>query len=174
MKKVIEYFGTGLVFLFLAAVVIVILAPHFGWRVDSVLSGSMEPQIKVGGIVVTQPIDSKDIKIGDAITFYCPLNKQMVTHRVIAVEIGESSYFRTKGDANENADPFVVPFTNLVGKVCLHIPYMGYVMQLIKTPLGLLLSLLIPGLIIIILESMNIWRVLCGKERAKHPAKVRG
>jgi signal peptidase len=166
MKKVIKYFGFGIVILFMIAAVLSFLAPRFGWRVDAVLSGSMEPQLKVGGLVITRPAESKDIEVGDTITFYCPLNKGMTSHRVIAVENGTLSYFRTKGDANEDPDPFIVPVQNVSGKVCFHIPYLGFVIQFLKTPLGILLALVIPGLIIIAKEIRNIWRMFSeGKKR---------
>jgi signal peptidase len=164
MKKVAEYFGFGLVVLLMTAAVLTFLAPRFGWRVDAVMSGSMEPQLRVGGLVITRPVESKDIKVGDTITFYCPLDKEMISHRVIAVENGTLSYFRTKGDANEDTDPFIVPVQNVAGEVCFHIPYLGYVVQFIKTPWGILLTLCIPGLIIIAMEIRNVWQVLTEEE----------
>jgi signal peptidase len=167
MKKLAQNIGLAVIVLLMAAAVFTFLAPHFGWRVDAVYSGSMEPQLKVGGLVVTQPIAAEDIRVGDNITFHSPLNKQLTTHRVIAVEDGASPAFRTKGDANEDADPFIVTAGNVVGKVCLHIPYFGYATQYIKTPLGFLLTLCLPGLIIIIMEMRNIWRVLSEEEREK-------
>jgi signal peptidase I len=165
MKKVIKYFSFGLLILLMTAAVLSFLAPRFGWGVDAVLSGSMEPQLKVGGLVITRPVESKDIEVGDTITFYCPLNKGMTSHRVIAVESGTLSYFRTKGDANEDPDPFIVPVQNVAGKVCFHIPYLGFVIQFLKTPLGMLLTLGIPGLIIIALEIINIWRVFSEEKK---------
>jgi signal peptidase len=81
--------------------------------------------------------------------------------------------FQTKGDVNEDADPFVVPAQNVVGKVCLHIPYFGYVTQFVKTPLGLLLTLCLPGLVIIVMEMRNIWRALNAEQVEKIPSKGR-
>jgi signal peptidase len=164
MKKAVGYLGMAVIILLMAAAVFTFLAPRFGWRVDAVFSGSMEPQLKVGGVVVTRPVAAEDIKAGDTITFYCPLNEQLTSHRVIAVEDGSPLSFRTKGDANEDADPFTVPAGKVVGKVCFHLPYFGYAAQFIKTPLGLLLTLCLPGLIIIILEMRNIWRALTEQE----------
>jgi signal peptidase len=160
MKKVVKFFGFSLVILLIAAAVFTYMAPYFGWRVDAVMSGSMEPELKVGGLVITRPVESKDIKVGNIITFYCPLNKEMTSHRVLSIENGTLSYFRTIGDANKKPDAFIVPVQNVVGKVCFHIPYLGYVTQFIKTRLGILLILGIPGLIIIAIEIKNIWRAL--------------
>jgi signal peptidase len=164
MKKVAENFGLAFIILLMTAAVLTFLAPHFGWRVDTVYSGSMEPELKVGGVVVTRPVEAEEIRIGDIITFHSPLNEKMTTHRVIAVEEGPSFHFRTNGDANEDTDPFIVPAQNTVGKVCFHIPYFGYISQFVKSPLGLLLTLCLPGLVIIAMELRNIWRVLNEEE----------
>jgi len=161
MKKAAENFGFAVIILLMAAAVLTFLAPYFGWRVDTVLSGSMEPGLKVGGVVITRPVEVEDIKVEDIITFYSPLSEKLTSHRVIAVEDSSSFHFRTKGDANEDDDPFILLHAqNVVGKVCFHLPYLGYATQFVKTPLGLLLTLCIPGLVIIAMEIRNIWRVL--------------
>jgi len=167
MKKAAENFGFAVIILLMMAAVLTFLAPHFGWSVDAVFSGSMEPELKVGGVVITRPAEAEDIKVGDTITFYSPLSEKLTSHRVIAAEDGSSFHFRTKGDANEDADPFIVPAENVVGKVYFHIPYLGYVTQFVKTPLGLLLTLCLPGLIIIVMEMRNIWRVFTEEEIEK-------
>ena len=164
MKKAAGNFGFVVIMLLMAAAVLTLLAPRFGWRVDTLLSGSMEPELKVGGVVVTRTTQAQQIKVGDVITFYSPLNKKLTSHRVIAVEDGSSLQFQTKGDANEDADPFIVPSENVVGEVCFDIPYFGYATQFIKTPLGFLLTLCLPGLIIIIKEMRNVWRVITEEE----------
>ncbi len=164
MKKVAENFGLAVIILLMTVVVLTFLAPHFGWRVDTVFSGSMEPQLKVGGVAVTRPVEAGDIKVGDIITFHSPLSEKVTSHRVIAVDDDSSSHFQTKGDASEDADPFVVPAQNVVGKVCFHIPYFGYAAQFVRTPLGLLLTLCLPGLIIMGMEVRNVWRVLTEEE----------
>ncbi len=160
MEKVIKGFGLAVIILLIAIAVLTFLAPHFGWRVDTVFSGSMEPQLKMGGVVVNRPVEAEDIKVGDIITFHSPLGEKVTSHRVVAVNDGSSLHFQTKGDANEDADPFVVPAQSVVGKICFHIPYLGYAAQFVRTPLGLLLTLCLPGLAIIVLEMINIWRAI--------------
>lgn len=167
MKRVFENFGLAVIILLITAAALTFLAPRFGWRVDTVFSGSMEPELKVGAVVITRPVDAEEIKTGDILTFYSPLSEQLTSHRVIAVEQGSSLHFSTKGDANEDADPFTLPPENVVGKVCFHIPYLGYVAQFVKTPLGFLLTLCLPGLIIIVMELRNIWRVLTKEDIEK-------
>lgn len=164
MKKAAKSLGLAIAVLLIAAAVLTFLCPRFGWRVDVVFSGSMKPALKVGGMVVTRPVEAQDIRVGDIITFYSPPGRELASHRVIGVEEGSSLNFRTKGDANEEPDPFIVPAENVVGIICFQLPYFGYASQFVKTPLGLLLTLCLPGLIIIILEIRNIWRVLREEE----------
>ncbi len=172
MKKVIRNFGLAVIILLMAVAVFTFVAPRLGWSVDTVFSGSMEPQLKVGGVAVTRPVAAEEIQVGDIITFYPPTSEQLTSHRVIAVDDGSAFHFQTKGDANENADPFIVPAENVTGKVCFHIPYFGYAAQFIKTPLGILLTLCLPGLVIIALETRNIWRVII-EERVERKYRIR-
>jgi signal peptidase len=154
--------GVGIVaiFLLMTAAVLVFLAPRFGWRVDSVYSGSMEPAMKVGGVVITRPASPGEIRIGDIITFNSPKGNALTSHRVVAIEDGPAAGFQTKGDANEEADPFIVPAQKVAGVVCFRLPYLGYVASFMKTRLGLLLTICLPGVLIVVRELVNIWRVL--------------
>jgi signal peptidase I len=167
MKKIANYFGLTVVIVLMAVAVITLIAARFGWRVDVVLSGSMEPQIHVGSMVVSRPLDMGSVNAGDIITFRSPLNGQFTTHRVISVENSPSLFFRTKGDTNEDADPFIVGQQSVVGRVCFNVAYLGYIIQLIRSRLGLLLALYLPGLIIVLMEVRNIWQVLAGKESTR-------
>ena len=86
-----------------------------------VLTGSMDPTIKAGDLIVTKKVDAKDVKVGDVISFFDPEGNgsSIVTHRVIGIEIDETSgeiFFRTQGDNNDIADMTPVPERNLVGR----------------------------------------------------------
>ena len=170
MKKVARYFSLSVVILLLGVAALTFIAPRFGWKVDAVMSGSMEPELKVGSVVITRPLNNANVNVGDIITFRSPLNSELTTHRVISVENSPSLFFRTKGDANEDADPFIVGSQGVMGRVCFDIAYIGYVTQFIKSRLGLLLTLYLPGLIIVLMEVRNIWRVLAEKESMRKEA----
>ena len=161
MKKTAEKLGFALVILLMVAAVLIYLAPHLGWRLDAVLSVSMEPYLKVGSVVVICPIEPEAIAVGDIIAFNPPgIDETLVSHRVIGIEEGSPLYFRTKGDANEDTDPSVVPAQNVVGKICFHIPFFGYIVQSLKSPTGFALALVIPGVIIIAMYVRSIRRAL--------------
>ena len=85
------------------------------------------------------------------------MDGKLITHRVVGIQEGPL-YFHTKGDANEDADPYLVPAQNVVGEVRFYVPLLGYVTDFIRSPLGFILLLGVPGLIIIGMEIMELNR----------------
>ena len=164
MKKAASNLGTAILVMLIVAAALTFLAPRFGWRVDAVFSGSMEPEIRVGSVLITRPVEAETIEVGDVITFNSPLSETPTTHRVVSVEKGSELRLQTKGDANEDADPFTVPAQNVLGTACFHVPYFGYASQFVKTPLGFILTLCVPGLIIMVMEMRNVRRLLTEKQ----------
>ncbi|MFC1988933.1 signal peptidase I [Chloroflexota bacterium] len=161
MQKAAWYIVLTLVVLFMSAAVIIYVAPHLGWHVNAVLSGSMEPKIKVGALVVTRPIEPEEVVVGDIITFLpVSVGENMITHRVIGIGYSSSLFFETKGDANNKPDPFSVPAQNLIGKICFIAPYWGFFTEFLKTPIGFLFSVVIPGVVIFTAYVLAILRAI--------------
>lgn len=86
-----------------------------------VMSGSMEPAVHIGSVVITESINAGELKEGDIITFKRENN--FITHRI--VEITESG-IKTRGDASEDADSSLTKAENIRGKLLFSIPSMGY------------------------------------------------
>lgn len=176
MKKRAEYISLTLAIAVIMTAILTYLAPHFGWRVDLVCSGSMDPELKVGTLLVTRPVEPEEILVGDIITFSpkgITLGENMVSHRVIGIEEASPLYFRTKGDANDNPDPFMVPTRNLLGRISFKIHYVGYIASFLQTTWGFLLGLVVPGLIIITIYITSIRRLL-RNNRKERLVKVDG
>ena len=174
MKKAAEYLGLTIAILLMSVAVFTYVGPHLGWRVDAVLSGSMEPELMTGSLVVTRFIEPEAVVVGDIITFRPTNNgENLITHRVIGIGHSSSLYFETKGDANEAPDPFTVPARNLVGKISFNIPYWGYLTEFLKTPLGFIFALVIPGAILIALYIINVWRALARNSKQRADEVVR-
>ncbi|MFC1897776.1 signal peptidase I [Chloroflexota bacterium] len=163
MKRTVEYIGLTLAIVVMVAAMLTYLAPHFGWRVDLVCSGSMEPELKVGSLVITHPVEPQEIVVGDIITFNpkgVTMGETPVSHRVIGIEEASPLYFKTKGDANDSPDPFMVPARNLMGRIFFKAHYVGYVTGFLQTTWGFLFGLVIPGLTIITMYIISIQRML--------------
>ncbi len=148
--------------IFIALIVVVSAFPIKGnIQIKVVLSGSMEPSIKTGSIILIKPADSYNI--GDVITFASNFKEPNgaripVTHRIVEIkkQNSEVSYI-TKGDANEDADETVISYKSVMGKVLFDAPYLGYVVETAKKPYGFLALIMIPALIIIYDQAKKIW-----------------
>jgi signal peptidase len=126
-------------------------------RAFVVLSGSMEPVIKTGGLVVVSPSDTY-LK-GDVVTFSQDGSKTLITHRIVNTNKKDGvTYFQTKGDANNNPDSGEIRETDIIGKTSFSIPYLGYFANFAKTPKGILLLVIIPATIIIYEEFKLLFR----------------
>ena len=139
----------------IAIVFLVFYRPVSLWgdtRYEPVSTGSMEPAIPVGGIVMIKPVDSEALKTGDIICFTLT-EPTSVTHRIVNIT---DEGFVTKGDANEDPDQWTVKKENVIGKVILTIPFIGYLGYFVRTPTGLILLIVLPASAIIILEIRNI------------------
>jgi len=152
-----------LVLIALSALIIA-LAPLVGWRIDTVLSGSMEPSIATGSVVIISPISANDIRVGDVIAF--TRDGLDVCHRAISIHQGPPLQFTTKGDSNTSPDLNPVDSNHVIGKVLVSIPYVGYVIYFIKTPIGLFLTVIFPLLIVI---GIEVKELIFDKKEADSP-----
>ena len=125
MKKA-EKTGRFLFVLLAVTGALLLIMPYKGIRADIVLSGSMEPEIRTGGIVFTDT-SRREPKKGDIITYQ--LGDTMITHRVIQIENG--SYI-TKGDANKKEDSLLVEKRQILGTVIWTVPLLGYLAVFLK------------------------------------------
>ena len=138
----------------------------------TILSPSMEPNIKVYDVIFDMNVDSpEDIKEGDVITFIstATLTKGMtITHRVVQVIQDENGYsYMTKGDNNLANDGAAVPFDNVLGKVLFKIPQLGRVQEFLGTKGGWLIVVVIPALIVIISDILKIFRLQSSKNQVE-------
>ena len=129
------------------------ILPNFSYGLYLIQSGSMQPALKIGSVVVDKKIDK--YKKGDIIT-YKQLGK-IITHRIDStVEKNGEVFYRTKGDANNGLDSFLVKKSDVFGKVLFPVPYVGYLMSFVRTKLGIFLLIIIPSVWFIILEAKYI------------------
>lgn len=122
----------------------------------NVLSGSMEPAIGTGSIVVIKP--ASEYKVGDVITFKTE-GRISITHRIVDSRIQDGEiFFKTKGDANGGVDSEEVFVENIIGKVLFSIPWLGYLIHFIQTPIGIMVFIFVPSIIIVYEEIKKIGR----------------
>ncbi len=132
-----------------------------GIKILNVQSGSMEPTISTGSLVLVKPVSN--YQKGDIITFKAEKDKNVTntqyttTHRIYEIKtVNGNPEYVTKGDANKTPD-FITTKTDLiVGKVQLHVPFVGYVISFAKTQNGFILLIVVPATLIIFSEILNI------------------
>ena len=126
----------------------------FGWKPFIVLSGSMETQISAGDIVVVKEIDTNELKKGDIIAFKD--GNIVITHRIDEVtEIDGKTQYITKGDNNNTQDIGYVLPEQVEGVFKFKIARLGNIAMFIQTPLGMIVCLSIPIIIIILLQTAD-------------------
>ncbi|MFW5948124.1 MAG: signal peptidase I [Halolamina sp.] len=154
--------GLGILLLLLVVVPFVVYAVPGLVGADAsfvVLSGSMEPAISAGDVVVVESVPSEAVAVDDVITYSRSQDAATVTHRVVDVDdTGDERVFYTKGDANEEADQRPVPASALVGAVVLTIPYIGYVIQFVGTTTGFALLVVLPFGALLLTEAVALLR----------------
>ena len=99
---------------------------YFRFYVIAIGSGSMEPEIKKGDVVIVDRGCNKDsLKEGQVIAY--KKDNVIVVHRIVKkMKLNNSYVYYTKGDTNDNIDDFLIQKDNIVGKVNHKIGFIGY------------------------------------------------
>ncbi|MBI1833327.1 MAG: signal peptidase I [Candidatus Andersenbacteria bacterium] len=167
MNKTITYIFRILTISFFILVVGILMAARFsipgGFRLYSVLSGSMEPTVAVGSLVIAQtPRDISAVSVGNIITFAPAGSTQTATtHRIVDTKTDSGKkYFITKGDANDIRDVRPVAIEDIQGVHTYHIPFLGRALEYLKTPIGVSIFVLVPLLLLIADELAKILRTV--------------
>lgn len=144
-------------------IVIVILAfliagiRIFGFQIYGVTSDSMAPEYPKGALVYVQKTDVQDLRVRDVITYQLD-KKNISTHRINEIVRDELNpnvlKFRTKGDANDEADAKLVTEADIIGKVAFSIPHLGNIASYIQQPPGLYVAIVI-GIVLVALVVMT-------------------
>lgn len=167
--KILEYLAYIVVIIF----ALLAISSKFsigGFKLLVVRSGSMEPTIKTGSIVIGKNFN--EYNIGDIVTFKnIDKPKETTTHRLVNKQFQGSTYlFTTKGDANDSADGEQVTQDRIVGKAMFSIPYFGYAVAFARTLPGLIIFVIIPATIIIYDEILKIRKEI--KNRRNGGSKI--
>lgn len=127
-----------------------------GFMLFRVITGSMEPTIPVGSLLLTRQVDIESIQLEDIICFRTEVSEiwgKIVTHRVVDVFRSEfgGALLATKGDANLAVDGYLVDQTNYVGKVIWHTgdgSVLANILSLLTSKIGFLACIVLPTLLL--------------------------
>jgi len=132
--SILGWTGQVLAWFVIAGVVVLltlgVLAPRVGGATPyTILTGSMEPGLPPGTLVVVKPVQPEKIAVGTVITYQLDSGRPtVVTHRVVRVGIDGTGerIFSTQGDANNAPDQKPVRPVQVRGEVWYSVPYLGH------------------------------------------------
>lgn len=179
LKKIIQVLYSLLVGMLVVVAGLIILSSFdtpVKMRLFAVLSGSMEPTMPVGSLAVVFP--QSTYTAGDIITVRGEKNpKETVTHRIIDIrqQPNEQNLYVLKGDANEEQDREAIPENRVVGKVLVHLPYLGRMISFAQTQQGFILMIVVPATILLYSELVamkkEVGKILT-KKKTKHKTLI--
>jgi len=132
----------------LACIVLFAAAMLFGIRPQVVVSGSMEPHIPTGALILTADAPGDDLRVGDVVTVPRRDGDGSVTHRIVEIEKTPAAHRLTlQGDANAAPDATTYEVRH-AGRVVATVPYVGYLAAMLRTPFGIAGVVLFAGAIV--------------------------
>jgi signal peptidase len=152
------------------------LLPRLGWyRPMTVLSGSMEPSFYPGDLVIVRPKATRDVKVGDVITYNVPVGDHHVeSHRIVDILSNTDGklVFRTQGDANNAVDPWTaVVETPKVWTVAFPLRWFGWPIHWLRDPLVHRIAIFGGTGIAVLLKLISIWRPRRHREQPAQSAE---
>mgnify|MGYP003295845698 CR=1 FL=1 len=127
-----------------------------GYSLFRVVTGSMEPEIPVGALLISQETPMEEIQPRDIVTYRSREAGKfgvIITHRVVSVYEGNGGklYLETKGDANPSSDSDYVDENYLIGKVVFYTGQdniFSKILNFITGEVGFLACIVLPCMLI--------------------------
>ena len=147
MKKILKI-HRSIVIVVGIILAVALLSLATGLRLCIVQSGSMEPTIPTYSVcLVTTRVSYDDLSVGDIVVYTRASDGERIVHRV--VDITDTGAI-TRGDANQFDDGISVTADNLYAKYITHIPYLGHIYNLVRSPVGaVIIAALVIALIVL-------------------------
>lgn len=125
-----------------------------GYSMFRVSTGSMEPELSIGTLLVSKQTPISDIAVNDIVNYRAKSSSMLgmvITHRVISIQQGADGeiYLETKGDANQYPDASYVEQKNLIGKVVYRTEegnVFATLLGILTSPVGFLACIVLPCL----------------------------
>jgi signal peptidase I len=146
----------------LAVLVAVAVGPRLGlYRMETVLSGSMQPTFRPGDVIIVTPEPVTAVRPGQIISYQIPIGDHHVeSHRVVRVlERGTHPVIITKGDNNAETDPWRAQLTSdTAWRERVVIPVVGRLIIWMRQPLLQRVCVLGIPILLAVWWLIGIWR----------------
>jgi len=143
---------------------LLVLPAALGWQRYVIVSGSMTGTYDRGSLVLDEVVPVSELREGDVITYQPPAGAGpdgLVTHRIAEIttdQVGRRT-FRTKGDANEAADPWTFHLPKgEQARVRLGVPYAGFALAALGRRELRILIVGVPAALIALMSIAGLWR----------------
>ena len=161
--RTVSALSTAMVVVAVAAFLVLAVGPRvLHYQTSTMLTGSMAPLINPGDVVVTAPTPVSAIRVGDIITYHIPVEDHRVeTHRVVEILTNQdgTTAVRTKGDANNGADPWTATLQGeTVDRHLLTVPSVGQAIRMLREPVVLNTLMYGAPAVLVIGLLASIWR----------------
>ena len=171
-KKVLKFIWSAFTTLVIALEIVMVIfvvvmktsggEPNFfGYRMYVIVSKSMEPEIKVGDVIISKEYKGQELKVGDVVTYLGKegdLKGRIVTHKVVEVSTDQTRIV-TKGVANQIADPEITP-TDIRAVMVKKTVVIGAIYSVITTTWGFISLVILPMVIMIGSEIVHLIRIM--------------
>ena len=146
----------------LAAYCLLLVVPSLlGFQRYVLTGGSMEPTLHRGSLVFDKVAPVEDLGVGDVITYVPPGESRPLSHRITSITHDDRNglVFTSKGDANDAGDPWKFTLDDQVqAKVVFTVPWAGYPLWVLGSPLSRLLLIGGPAMAIAVITGRRLWR----------------
>ena len=142
LRRLVDLTLIALIGVVLFALLLGKVVPLTGHQTIIIGGSSMEPEIRLGAAVVIGPVRATDLASGDVVSLQIGPSRTTFTHRIVdVVSRPDGTWIRTKGDANAEPDPTLVPASAILGRVEWSIPWVGFLLALLSLPIGVVFVL---------------------------------
>lgn len=123
----------------------------------TVQSASMQPTLQRGDAVIVEPKSLQQLEVGEIVSYHHIHDRGViVSHRVTKINATKQTV-TTFGDATRSIDT-PTPNRLIIGRVAAVAPNLGYVIDFIRKPLGMILLIYVPAITVLCKEIYRVTR----------------
>lgn len=126
----------------------------FGIKTYVIISGSMQPELEIGDIVIVKEVDRTELGEGDIISFR--QGQSVITHRISKIILNEQgTIYKTRGDNNNTEDSGTINEEEIEGKVIGTIPFLGKIALMLQGKISILVIIIAFYIYLVYSEKAN-------------------
>jgi signal peptidase I len=145
-----------------ALAAIVLIPALLGYQRYVITSGSMTGTYDRGSLLYDRVVPTSTLEVGDVITYDPPQGAAgLVTHRIASIDVQRDGtrVYRTKGDANETADPWTFTLSGRTqARAAFHLPYAGFALAALSDRHLRMAIIGLPALLVALSVLAGLWR----------------